>query len=87
MVVKVYLDEELEERFRRAAMEVYGYGRGSLSSAAEDAIRSWLQEYDSLKEEASVPEDPVGAIRGLLSHVDKGAVELQHEAGEIRVEG
>lgn len=40
MVVKIYLDEELETKFRKAAMEVYGYGRGSLSSAAEEAIRT-----------------------------------------------
>lgn len=87
MVVKVYLDEDLEARFRKTAMEVYGYCRGSLSSAAEDAIRSWLQEHESLQKEASIPDDPVKAIKGILSHVDKGAVELQHEADEVRAEG
>ena len=37
--IKIYLDEELEKRFRKVAMEIYGYGRGSISRAAEDAIR------------------------------------------------
>jgi hypothetical protein len=85
MVVKVYLDEELETRFRKAAMEIYGYGRGSLSSAAEEAIRSWVSDYEA-QHEGLIEEDPVDNIRGLLDHVNKGSVELQHKAGEIRAE-
>jgi len=42
--LKVYIDEELEQRLRKTAMEVYGYGRGSISRAVEDAIRRWLSE-------------------------------------------
>ena len=79
MVVKVYLDEELEARFRKAAMEVYGYGRGSLSSAAEEAIRSWVSDYEA-QYEYFTEEDPVDSIRGLLDHVNKGSVELQYKA-------
>jgi len=83
--LKVYIDEELEKKFRKLAMEVYGYGKGSLSLAVEDAIRSWLLEHELMLKEASVPEDPVKAIRGLLTGIKKGAVELQHEARLLRV--
>jgi len=83
--LKVYVDEELERRFRKVAMEVYGYGRGSISKAVEDAMRKWLLEHEITLAEIEVPDDPVRAIRGMLKHVKKSGVELQHEARSIRV--
>jgi hypothetical protein len=82
--IKVYLRDELEEKFRRLAMAVYGYGRGSLSKAAEEAFKIWIMEHETLLKEIDVPEDPVGAIRGLLKGVNKSGMELQHEARKIR---
>jgi len=67
-------------------MEIYGYGKGSLSLAVEEAIRLWLSEHESILKEVRVPEDPVSAMRGLLKHVKKSGVELEHEAREIRAE-
>jgi hypothetical protein len=86
MGLKVYIEEETEKKFRKLAMELYGYGKGSLSLAAEDAIRQWLSEHESILKEAKIPEDPVNAMRGLLKHVEKSGVELEHEAREIRAE-
>lgn len=86
MGLKVYIEEELEKKFRKLAMEIYGYGRGSLSLAVEDAIRRWLSEHEVMLKEVKIPEDPVGAMRGLLKQVQKSGVELQHEAREIRAE-
>jgi len=83
--LKVYVDEELEKRFRKVAMEVYGYGRGSISKAVEDAMRKWLLEHEVMLSEIEVPDDPVKAIRGMLKNVKKSRVELQHEARSIRV--
>ncbi len=85
MGLKVYLDEDLERRFRRLAMEAYGYGRGALSRAAEEAIRMWIAGWEEAVG-VEVPEDPVEAIRGLLKGVGKSGVELQHEARRIRIE-
>jgi len=84
--LKIYLDEDLEKRFRRMAMEIFGFGRGSISRAAEDAIRKWVLEYERIVGEIEVPEDPVRAIRGMLRHVKKSSVELQHEVRELRRE-
>jgi len=50
--LKIYLPEGLNEKFRRIAMSVYGYGRGSLSKAAEDALTRWCSEH----ERSHVPE-------------------------------
>jgi len=41
--LKIYLSEELDERFRKAAMEAFGYGRGSISKAAEEALIRWCE--------------------------------------------
>jgi hypothetical protein len=45
--LKVYLSEVLNERFRRIAMGIYGYGRGSLSKAAEEAFTEWCTKHDA----------------------------------------
>ena len=79
------MDEELERRFRKLAMEVYGYGRGSLSRAIEEAIRMWVAGWEEAVG-VEVPKDPVETIRGLLKGVGKSGVELQHEARRIRAE-
>jgi hypothetical protein len=44
--LKIYLSDSLNEKFRRIAMSVYGYGRGSLSKAAEEAFTRWCADHD-----------------------------------------
>ncbi|MBS7623058.1 hypothetical protein KEJ39_05210 [Candidatus Bathyarchaeota archaeon] len=83
--LRIYLPEELERKFRRASMECYGYSRGSLSKAAADAIRRWIRVQETMAG-IEIPSEPVRVLRGLLSHVEKSSVELQHEAAEIRVD-
>jgi hypothetical protein len=53
--LKIYLSNSLNERFRRIAMSVHGYGRGSLSKAAEEAFMKWCSEH-----EHSTPENTDG---------------------------
>ena len=45
--LKIYLSDSLNEKFRRIAMSVHGYGRGSLSKAAEEAFAKWCSEHES----------------------------------------
>jgi len=82
--IKVYVRKEVEEKFRRMAMMIYGYEGNSLSRAAEDAFLMWMMRHETLLKEVKVPEDPVGAIRGMLANVRKSGVELQHEARKFR---
>lgn len=82
--IKVYVRDAVEQKFRRLAMTVYGYGRGSISKAAEEAFLWWMARQEALLKEVGAPEDPVGAIKGLLAGVDKNGVELQHEARRAR---
>lgn len=78
MSLRVKIDQKLERRFREAAMRRFGYGKGALSKAAEEAIRRWVSTVES--EELNFDEDPVEAIDGLLSDIDLDSVDLQHEA-------
>src|SRR5438445_735966 len=47
--LKVYLSAGLDRRFRMLAMSVFGYGRGSLSEAAVDALTKWCEEHEARK--------------------------------------
>jgi hypothetical protein len=44
--LKIYLSNSLNEKFRKAAMNAFGYGRGSLSKAAEEALTEWCKEHE-----------------------------------------
>jgi len=41
--LKAVLKEETLGKFRKKAMEKFGYGKGSLSMAAEEAVEEWLE--------------------------------------------
>ena len=41
--IRGVVEKEIEEQFRRLAMKRFGYGKGSLSKALEDALRQWIQ--------------------------------------------
>lgn len=82
--LKVYVSDEVERKFREAAMRLYGYGRGSLSIASERALLDWASRVSQAMPAPDSIEDPVASIYGLLSHVKRKGVELQHEAMRIR---
>ena len=84
--LKIYLSEDLKKEFKKRSMETFGYGRGSISKAAEEAIQRWTSERETLMREFPPPKDPVKMLRGMLKHVEESSVELQHEARKIRAE-
>ena len=59
-------------------MKRFGYGKGSLSRAAEEAIQKWLISVSA--EDFVFEGDPVKALDGMLADVDLDSVELQHLA-------
>jgi len=85
-LVKVIVPEQIEERFRKTAMERFGYGRGSLSKAAEEAFNFWAEDEEEFAAEVYALGDPIAAIQGMLKHVKKSSVELQHQIARIRSE-
>jgi len=80
MSLRVQVDPKLERKFREAAMKKFGYGKGALSKAAEEAIMNWV----SCQKEPPIFEgDLVKAIEGLLRDVDMDSVTLQHESHRL----
>ncbi|MEK6800745.1 MAG: hypothetical protein AABY05_02330 [Nanoarchaeota archaeon] len=77
--MKISITDGVEEIFRKIAMKRFGYRKGAFSMAAEEAINNWT--FSSIEEEKL--DDPVNAIAGLMKHVKKNSVELQHETGNI----
>ena len=82
-MIRAKIDERLERRFRELAMKRFGYGKGALSKAVEEAILNWISLVE--KEEVSFEGDPVEAIDGLLSDININSVQLQHIIKKIWV--
>lgn len=78
--LRVQLDPKIKQKFRETAMKKFGYGKGALSKAAEEAILNWIS---SRKEMPNFEGDPVKAIEGLLRDIDVDSVTLQHESRKI----
>ena len=81
MTLRVQINKQLEQKFREFAMKKFGYSKGALSKAAEEAFIQWTLTQE--KEKLSFNEDPVEAIDGLLSNVNIDSVTLQHEAQQL----
>lgn len=71
--IKVELPRGLVERFRRKAMERYGYRKGAVKRALKDLIMGFL----GVKGEANW-----SLLRGVISS-ERSSVELQHEAWRL----
>jgi len=67
--IKVEVDESLAKRFRKKAMERYGYKKGAVKKALEEAMRRY----------ASESRADWGSLLGILK-TDKDSVWLQHHA-------
>lgn len=78
--VKGKLTDETEAAFRKAAMETFGYAKGSISAAIEDAAKEWVAARPK-KVETS---ESLAKFRGVLGHIKKTSVELQHEIWKKR---
>ena len=77
--MKIKVENNTEEMFRRIAMRKFGYKKGAISMAANEAMQNWASSYP----DENKIENPVNAIVGLMKHVKKTSVELHHEAGNI----
>jgi hypothetical protein len=67
-VIKVEVEEALAKRFRKKAMEMYGYKKGAMKTALEETMKRF-----------STPgKADWRSIRGSLKNVRSGSVRLQH---------
>jgi predicted nucleotidyltransferase len=66
---KIYISDEIDKRLRERAMRKFGYGRGSISNAVEEAIAQWLlkestieSKLNLIKEKARMDKDVIGVL-------------------------
>ena len=81
MSLRIQIDDKLERKFREKAMKKFGYGKGALSKAAEEAILNWVSTAG--EDNVNFEGDPVKAIEGLLKDVNVDSVTLQHEIQKL----
>ena len=67
--LKVELPEEMVKKFKKKAMELYGYKKGSIKDAMEDMITRFI----------AINKVDWHELRGVISD-KRSAVELQHKA-------
>jgi hypothetical protein len=41
--IRGVIPKQIEQKFRKLAMRKFGYGKGSLSKALEEALRRWIE--------------------------------------------
>jgi len=76
--IKVEVDEALARRFRKKAMEKYGYKRGAVKKALENLMQDFAREQRGKTSWSS--------LRGSIGDEYKGvtSVELQHSIWRIK---
>lgn len=42
-LIKGVIPSDVEKKFRKKAMEKFGYGKGAISKALEEALRRWIE--------------------------------------------
>ncbi len=73
--LRVQVKPEKAELVRKAAMDAFGYSKGSISKAVNAALDEWL-----MKRKKTMKAPDWGKLQGALSHVKMTSVELQHSA-------
>jgi len=76
--IKVEVDDDLAKRFRKKAMEKYGYKKGSVKKALEGLMEEFTRK--------SSEKPDWSSLRGAVKNEYKGltSVELQHSIWRIK---
>ncbi|MEM3191223.1 MAG: nucleotidyltransferase domain-containing protein [Candidatus Parvarchaeota archaeon] len=61
METKVYVNDAIAKKWKELAMKRFGYGRGSISRAAQEALAMWIENEESID----------GALRRLVGFATK----------------
>ncbi len=88
--LKIYISDELNELFRKTAMDAFGYGRGSISKAAEEALKQWCErghrttETQGQNSENQEQENLTSSVQ-VLSNIEDTKLETKSQSGQREV--
>ena len=71
---------EKAQKVREEAMKRFGYSKGSISMAVNEALDAWIKKPSKKKQKKVDWSD----LRGVLKDVKMSSVELQHKAFLLR---
>ena len=86
VLIKANISEDLEQNFRKAAMQLYKYRKGAISEAVESALFEWTASRKEIVEETQNSDNPFSSLRGILKDVKMTSLELQKETNKWRGE-
>lgn len=75
MTIRINLEPSKERKFRSRAMEKYGFKKGAISKALEEAIDIWLNLDQN---DLPIINNPTKLLEGMLKGIKETSVELQH---------
>jgi len=73
--LKIKISDDVERAFRKMAMRKFGYKKGAISGASQEAIEEWM-----LSSESDQKGQFWDSLEGVMKSVNKKSVKLQHEA-------
>ncbi|MCR4368717.1 MAG: hypothetical protein NUV67_02305 [archaeon] len=73
--IKFQIEEKKAKRFRKRAMGSYGYSKGAVSKAANNAIDLWLDRTDGKKSTLNAKD-----IRGIVSGLEGSSLEIEKKS-------
>ncbi|MGC9037243.1 MAG: nucleotidyltransferase domain-containing protein [Candidatus Micrarchaeia archaeon] len=98
METKVYVSDQISAKWRELAMKRFGYGRGSISKAAEEALAMWIENEEKIAEALDKLKKIAGKEENVLAlllfgsyarkeryHDVDVAVFLENKADRIRI--
>ncbi len=80
--LKVQMRKEKSQRVREIAAKRFGFAKGSVSKALDEALDDWVVKNDAKKSGSFPPEWK--RLRGALKDIKMSSVELQHNAFLLR---
>ena len=81
--IRAQVTEEKAKQYRKVAMQIFGYSKGSISKAVEKAMDELVKKFE-VKQREEKPD--WSKLKGILKHVNMTSVELQHKAKDYWIE-
>lgn len=78
--LKVQMKEKKAKAVREIAMKKFGFAKGSISKAFNDAIDEWIKKQTIVKKTKKPDWD---SITGAIKEIKMSSVELQHKAFQL----
>ncbi len=85
METKVYVSDKIGSKWKELAMKRFGYGRGSISRAAEEALAMWIENEEKIAETLAKLKEIAGKEESILALLLFGSYARKEQYHDIDV--